>query len=93
VVHNEFFWPARLDDRLRVASYVGRVGKTSMTLNFDVLRHDSPSLGAAGWMVLVCVGRRDLKPQPLPGEVVQALARHTLSPEAARGALGVITPP
>ena len=92
MVHNEFYWPARLDDRLRVAAYVGRVGTSSMTLNFDVLRHGSPSLGAAGWMVLVCVGRRDLKPRPLPGELVQALARHTLSPEAARTALGV-TPP
>src|SRR5438132_973913 len=92
VVHNEFYWPARLDDRLRVAAYVGRVGTSSMTLNFDVLRHGSPSLGAAGWMVLVCVGRRDLKPRPLPRELVQALARHTLSPDAARSALGV-TPP
>src|SRR5881409_1218540 len=92
VVHNEFYWPARLDDRLRVAAYVGRVGTSSMTLNFDVLRHGSPSLGAAGWMVLVCVGRRDLKPRPLPGELLQALARHTLSPEAARAALGVTLP-
>src|SRR5207244_2068930 len=72
VVHNEFYWPARLDDRLRVAAYVGRVGTSSMTLNFDVLRHGSPSLGAAGWMVLVCVGRGDLKPRPCgrPGALV-----------------------
>ncbi len=81
-----------LDDRLRVAAYVGRVGTSSMTLNFDVLRHGSPSLGAAGWMVLVCVGRHDLKPRPLPAELLQALARHTLSPEAARAALGVTLP-
>src|SRR2546422_664445 len=26
VVHNEFYWPARLDDRLRVAAYGGRGG-------------------------------------------------------------------
>src|SRR5438105_2452841 len=42
-VHSEFYWPARLDDRLRVATYVGRVGTTSMTLNFDVLREGTAS--------------------------------------------------
>lgn len=88
-VHSEFFWPARLDDRLRVAAYVGRVGTRSMTLNFDVLRDDSPSLGAAGWQVLVCVDRKQLKPRPLPAGLLAALAPHTLPPEAARAALGV----
>src|SRR2546430_1651115 len=88
VVHNEFYWPARLDDRLRVAAYVGRVGTSSMTLNFDVLRHGSPSLRAAGWKVLVCVGRGGLQPPPLPGELLPAVARPTPSPQAGRGALG-----
>ncbi|HYK81631.1 MAG TPA: thioesterase family protein [Gemmatimonadales bacterium] len=91
-VHSEFYWPARLDDRLRVATYVGRVGTTSMTLNFDVLRHDSASLGAAGWMVLVCVDRQRLAPRPLPPGLVAALAPHTLSAEAARASLGVTAP-
>src|SRR2546430_3891481 len=60
VVHNEFYCPARLDDRLRVAAYVGRAGTSSMTLNFDVLRHGSPPLGAAGWMGVVRLRRRGL---------------------------------
>jgi acyl-CoA thioester hydrolase len=91
VVHSEFYWPARLDDRLRVASYVGRIGTKSMTLNFDVLRDDAPApaLGAAGWMVLVCVDRKRLNPRPLPAGLVQALVPHTLSLEAARAVLGV----
>ena len=88
-VHSEFYWPARLDDRLRVATYVGRVGNKSMTLNFDVLRDDRPSLGAAGWMVLVCVDRKALKPRPLPRGLVDALAPHTLTSAEARGQLGV----
>src|SRR5436190_23224455 len=53
-VHSEFYLPARLDDRLRVATYAGRVGTKSMTPNFAVPRYDPPPLGAAGWMVLVC---------------------------------------
>jgi acyl-CoA thioester hydrolase len=91
-VHSEFYFPARLDDRLRVAAYVGRVGTKSMTLNFDVLRHDAPTLRAAGWMVLVCVDRKALRPRPLPAGLVQALAPHTLTTEAARGVLGVSAP-
>jgi len=91
-VHSEFYWPARLDNRLRVAAYVGRVGTKSMTLNFDVLKDGRASLVAAGWMVLVCVDRKSLKPTPLPGGLVTALAPHTLTPEAARAALGVAAP-
>jgi len=91
-VHSEFYWPARLDDRLRVAAYVGRIGTKSMTLNFDVLRKDSDRLGAAGWMVLVCVDRDKLRPKALPAGLIQALAPHTLTSEAARAALGVETP-
>ena len=91
-VHSEFYWPARLDDRLRVAAYVGRIGTKSMTLNFDVLRKDSDRLGAAGWMVLVCVDREKLRPKALPAGLIQALAPHTLTSEAARAALGVETP-
>lgn len=88
-VHSEFYEPARLDDRLRVASYVGRVGRTSMTLNFDVFRGQRLTLAAAGWMVLVCVDRKRLRPRTLPGDLVNALAPHTLTPEAARALLGV----
>ena len=91
-VHSEFYAPARLDDRLRVAAYLGRVGTKSMTLNFDVLRHGSSTLGAAGWMVLVCVDRKRLKPRPLPAGLLEALAPHTLPPEAARAALEVTQP-
>ena len=91
-VHSEFFHPPRLDDRLRVATYVGRVGKTSMTLNFDVLRDGTPPLAAAGWMVLVCVDRQGLRPRPLPRALVDALSPHTLTVDAARAALGVAVP-
>jgi len=63
-----------------------------MTLNFDVLRNDSARLGAAGWMVLVCVDRAHLRPKALPPGLIQALAPHTLTTEAARAALGVEVP-
>lgn len=92
-VHSEFYWPARLDDRLRIAAYVGKVGTKSLTLHFDVLRSGSHHLGAAGWMVLVCVDRKRLKPTPLPAGLIKALAPHTLDPDTARQALGVTVSP
>ena len=92
VIHSEFYRPARLDDRLRVAAYVGRVGTKSLTLNFDVLRDDPTELGAAGYQVLVCVERAGLKPRALPPAVVEALAPYTLTLDAARARLGVAAP-
>jgi len=88
-VHAEFFRPARLDDRLRVAAYVGHVGTKSLTLNFDVLAHDSPTLVAAAWQVLVCAGKTSLKSQPLPPDLIAALSPHTLAQAEARRALAV----
>jgi len=92
VIHSEFYRPARLDDRLRVAAYVGRVGTKSLTLNFDVLRDDPPGLGASGYQVLVCVERAGLTPRPLPPKMVDALAPYTLTLEVARAQLGVAAP-
>src|SRR5258708_19986058 len=71
-VHSEFYWPARLDDRLRIAAYVGKVGTKSLTLHFDVLRPppDESALGAAGAMVVVVADPKRLKPTPLPAVFV-----------------------
>ena len=91
-IHAEFFVPARLDDRLTVAAYIGKVGTRSMTINFDVVWGEPRFLGATGWQVLVCVDKQTLKPRAAPEGLLQALAPHTLSPEAARAALGVRAP-
>jgi acyl-CoA thioester hydrolase len=92
VVHAEFFRPARLDDRLRVAAYVARVGTKSLTLNFDVSHGDARAMSAAGWLVLVCVDRVQLRPRPLPPDLVRALAPYTLAATDARAAIGVTAP-
>src|SRR3989442_13459470 len=65
-VHSEFYWPARLDDRLRIAAYVGNVGTKSLTLHFDVLRTDAAALGAAGGMGVGFVGRKQTTSTTLP---------------------------
>jgi YbgC/YbaW family acyl-CoA thioester hydrolase len=91
-IHSEFYRTARLDDRLRVAAYVARVGTKSLTLNFDVVRDAPLGLGAGGYQVLVCVERETLRPRALPPGVVEALRPYTLTLEAARATLGVAAP-
>jgi len=91
-IQAEFFTPARLDDRLSVAAYIGRVGTKSMTINFDVVWGTPRKLGATGSQVLVCVGRDDLRPRPVPPKLLEALTPYTLGVAAARAALGVSAP-
>lgn len=80
----DFMYPARLDDRLRVAAYVARFGNTSITLNFDVLHLGSMQLAAAGHEVLVATERSTLKPRPLPEGLRSILAPFHMSAEAGR---------
>jgi acyl-CoA thioester hydrolase len=76
-LHFEFRRPAVLDDRLEVEMWVARVGRSSLRLEFEV--HKSPAgpsreITAEGYAVLVATRRSDLRPMPLPPELVAALA-------------------
>jgi acyl-CoA thioester hydrolase len=90
-VHTEFYHPVRLDDRLRVAAYVSRIGTKSITMSFDVVHQGTGKLGAHGHLVLVCATRGELKSRPLPPEMVRKLAPFTLGVEEARAQLGITT--
>ena len=80
----DFMYPARLDDRLRVATYIGRFGNSSIRLQFDVLHLKARRLAAAGHEVLVATDRDTMKPRPLPGDLRSMLEPFSLSEEAAR---------
>jgi len=88
-VHAEFHSPARLDDTLRVAAYISRVGTRSLTLQFDVTRQGAAAVIAEGHLVLVATDRERLKSKPLPQEFLQRLADFTLSIDEARAQLDV----
>ena len=88
-VHTEFHYPVRLDDRLKVAAYVSRIGTKSITMSFDVIHVGTGRLGAHGHLVLVCTSRDELKSRPLPETMVNRLAPFTLSVEEARAQLGI----
>ncbi|MGE0353247.1 MAG: acyl-CoA thioesterase [Gemmatimonadales bacterium] len=87
-VHTEFHYPARLDDRLKVAAYLSRIGTKSITMSFDVL-HGSGRLSADGHLVLVCTDRQALRSRVLPPDLVERLRPFTLSVAEARAQLGL----
>jgi YbgC/YbaW family acyl-CoA thioester hydrolase len=88
-VHAEFLYPPRLDDRLSVAAYFGRIGTKSLTINFDVILHSSERHCAYGHMVLVCTDRIALRSRPLPAELVERLRPFALAVADARRQLGI----
>jgi acyl-CoA thioester hydrolase len=78
----DFKRAAQLDDLLEVSVYVGRLGRTSMRLDFEVRRKGSDGqleegLIATAHFVLVATTRADLKPVPIPEELRCALAPYT----------------
>ena len=83
----DFKYPARLDDRLRVAAYFTRFGNTSVHIRFDVLHLGAKALAATGSEVLVCTDRSTLRPRPLPADLRRVLERYSLEEADARAQL------
>lgn len=74
-LHFEFRKPALLDEHLDVEAWISNVGNSSLRLQFEVRKGNAErELTAEGYAVLVAVARRDLRPIPLPPEVIAALA-------------------
>ncbi len=75
----DFKRAAQLDDLLEVSVYVGKIGRTSMRLNFEVRRKGSDGrleedLIATAHFVMVATGRDGLQAVPVPDELRRALA-------------------
>jgi len=74
----DFHRAAQMDDLLEVSIYVGRVGTTSLRLNFEVRRKTEDGtiekdLMASAHFVLVSTDRKNLKPLPVPQGLRDAL--------------------
>src|SRR5216683_6253388 len=73
---------AQLDDLLEVSVYVGRLGKSSLRLNFEVRRKGASGvieegLIATAHFVLVSVRRETLEPIHVPDELRRGLEPYT----------------
>ena len=69
----DFKRAAQLDDLLEVSVHVGKIGRTSMRLNFEVRRKGSDGeleegLIATAHFVMVATSRDRLQPVPVPEE-------------------------
>ncbi len=78
----DFHRAAKMDDLLEVSVYVGRVGRTSLRLNFEVRRKTEDGtiekdLMATAHFVLVSTDRKNLKPLPVPEDLRRALVPYT----------------
>jgi YbgC/YbaW family acyl-CoA thioester hydrolase len=76
-VECDFRVPVTLDELLVVEAFFGRIGTSSIHLNFEVTRKEHPGVVVAtGKYVLVAVRKGEFKPVPVPEEVRLKLARY-----------------
>ena len=76
-VECDFFHPVTLDELLTVDAYFGKIGTSSIHLNFEVRRKQQPDqVVATGKYVLVCVQRGEFRPSPVPQSVRDKLAKY-----------------
>lgn len=75
-VECDFRVPVVLDDLLLVEAWFGRIGSTSIQLDFCVRKQESPEvITATGQYILVTVKRGEFKPTAVPEELRQRVAR------------------
>lgn len=78
-VECDFRVPVTLDELLVVDAYFGRIGSTSIQLDFEVHREGSTEIVATGRYVLVSVKRGEFKPAPVPELLRQRVAPYVES--------------
>jgi acyl-CoA thioester hydrolase len=76
----DFHRAARLDDLLEVSVFVGRFGRTSMRLDFEVRRKGEAALVATAHFVLAAVERNSFATVPIPDALRQGLSRFAAPP-------------
>ena len=74
-VECDFFQPVTLDELLVVDAYFGKIGNSSIHLDFEVRRKESPDvIVATGKYVLAAVKRGEFRPMRVPDFVREKLA-------------------
>lgn len=74
-VECDFFHPVTLDELLLVDAFFGKIGTSSIHLEFEVRRStDRDTVVATGKYVLVAVRRGEFRPTPVPEIIRERLA-------------------
>ena len=79
-VECDFKLPVKLDELLVVDAYFGKLGETSIHLNFEVRRKSDPSrVVATGKYILVSVQQGKFTPVPIPQQFRDKVQRYVES--------------
>jgi acyl-CoA thioester hydrolase len=70
-LHLDYRAPAGLDDRLDIDVWVGRIGRSSVRLEFLISKDGAPVVTA--YLVMVAIGRSHRRPVQVPAPLRQAL--------------------
>jgi YbgC/YbaW family acyl-CoA thioester hydrolase len=71
----DFFQPVRLDELLVVEAYIGKLGRSSIQLDFEVRRKATPDgIVATGRYILAAVRQGEFSSTPIPQEIRDRLA-------------------
>ncbi|HXG58369.1 MAG TPA: thioesterase family protein [Thermoanaerobaculia bacterium] len=84
-VECDFFHPVTLDELLVVDAYFGRIGTSSIHLDFEVRRQKDPAtVVASGKYILVTVRQGEFTPVPVPEALRVKLAPYLADDATAR---------
>jgi YbgC/YbaW family acyl-CoA thioester hydrolase len=72
----EYLGPARYDDELAVCCRVARLGRSSMTFNFEIYRGAEPQPLVSAELVYVNADPATMKAAPLPDELRERVRRY-----------------
>lgn len=79
-VECDFFVPVRLDELLVVEAWFGKIGGSSIQLDFSVTRSTDPDVVVAtGRYILVCVRQGEFKPVRVPDVLREKLVNYVES--------------
>ena len=71
--HFDYRNPVRLDELLEIEVWVGRVGRSSIRLEFLMRRSDG-QVAAESYLVIIAIARKDSRPVAVPQALLEALA-------------------
>src|SRR5262245_18535613 len=71
--HFDYRNPVRLDELLEIEVWVGRVGRSSIRLEF-LMRKPDGEVAAEAYLVIIAIARKDARPVEVPQTLLQALA-------------------
>jgi acyl-CoA thioester hydrolase len=81
--HLDYRNPARLDELLEIEIWVGRIGRSSIRLEFAV-KKPGGDLAAEGYLVIVSIDRKNARSVEVPKPLLDALAPYTTLPTSPR---------